>query len=539
MRDDWWDRRWVLILIAAASAIPLLWPEIPPLVDVPGHMGRYRVQMDLASSPTLRAFFDFHWALIGNLGVDLLIVPLEPVLGLELSVKLVVMTIPALTVAGIFWVASEVHGRVPPSAFFAIPFVYGFPFNFGFINYCLSVALALLAFTLWLRLRRRTRLLRIAVFVPLAMIIWTAHAFGWFLLGLFIWSSELVSEREKRSSWMEAALAATVQALPLAPPLILMLVWRSGDASGTTAAFFGLGLKFLALISALRDRWLLWDTFSVAIAAVLIGSALFDKHLLLSRRLAAPAAVLALIFVLMPRLVFGSNYADMRLAPLIFILFILAARPAESMRPNARQWLAISGLAFAALRIGGNSLSYWIADREAQRQLVALDHVAQGARVLVLVGDDCGAKWKMPRNSHLASMVVVRKHGFSNDQWQLPGSQLLRVTYTAAQPFMANPSEGTVTQTCRTEAISRAVKADNQQLLRYIESTHRTADQSLDRFPRPAFDYVWLIRPLGFTSRPRDDLRLIWRGSGSSLYEIVRNGAGATPLPRAASEDAT
>jgi hypothetical protein len=37
-------------------ALPLLWPDIPPLVDLPGHMGRYRVQLDLANSPELQAF---------------------------------------------------------------------------------------------------------------------------------------------------------------------------------------------------------------------------------------------------------------------------------------------------------------------------------------------------------------------------------------------------------------------------------------------------------------------------------------------------
>ena len=46
------------------------------------------------------------------------------------------------------------HGRIPPTAFFALPFIYGYPFLFGFVNFALSVALAFLAFGLWLRLGR-------------------------------------------------------------------------------------------------------------------------------------------------------------------------------------------------------------------------------------------------------------------------------------------------------------------------------------------------------------------------------------------------
>src|SRR6185503_1552772 len=112
-------------------------------------------------------YYGFRWAAIGNLGVDVLVKLLGPLLGLEPAVKLIILVIPPLTVAGMLWVALEVHGRVPPTALFALPFVYGHPFLFGFVNFALSMALAFLAFGLWLHLGRigRTRL-RAILFVP-------------------------------------------------------------------------------------------------------------------------------------------------------------------------------------------------------------------------------------------------------------------------------------------------------------------------------------------------------------------------------------
>ena len=50
----WWERRWFLALVVLSTAIPLLYPPVPPLVDLFGHMGRYRVELDLASSPYLQ-----------------------------------------------------------------------------------------------------------------------------------------------------------------------------------------------------------------------------------------------------------------------------------------------------------------------------------------------------------------------------------------------------------------------------------------------------------------------------------------------------
>ena len=153
----WWESRLCLTLVVLATMVPLIYPVIPPLVDLFGHMGRYRVELDLGHSPYLQQYFDYHWAAIGNLGVDLLVIPLGHLLGLEAAVKLIVLAIPPLTALGFLWVAREVHGRIPPTAFFALPFIYGFPFLFGFVNFALSVALAFLAFGLWLRLGRSVR----------------------------------------------------------------------------------------------------------------------------------------------------------------------------------------------------------------------------------------------------------------------------------------------------------------------------------------------------------------------------------------------
>ena len=161
----WWESRPFVAAMILLAFVPLLYPPVPPLVDLLGHMGRYRVELDLANSPDLQRFYGFEWHLIGNLGVDLLIVPLAKVFGLELAVKLIVMSIPPLTVAGFLWVAREVHNRLPPTVLFALPFAFGHPFLFGFVNYSLAMAFAFLAFGLWLRLGRqgRTGLARFAV----------------------------------------------------------------------------------------------------------------------------------------------------------------------------------------------------------------------------------------------------------------------------------------------------------------------------------------------------------------------------------------
>ena len=73
----WWNSRWFLVAMVLLSAVPLLLPVVPPLTDLPEHMGRYRIQLADPSSPLRTEYFSFHWAFIANLGVDLLIVPMS------------------------------------------------------------------------------------------------------------------------------------------------------------------------------------------------------------------------------------------------------------------------------------------------------------------------------------------------------------------------------------------------------------------------------------------------------------------------------
>src|SRR5689334_21079458 len=222
--QPWWESRACLIVIVLLTMLPLLYPPVPPLVDLLGHMGRYRVELDVAYSPWLQQYYGFRWAAIGNLGVDILMKLLGPVIGLEPAVKLIVLAIPPLTVAGLFWVAREVHGRIPPTTFFALPFVYGQPFLFGFVNYTLAMALALLAFALWLRLGRlhHTKL-RAILFVPISVVIFFCHTYGWGALGLLCFSAEAVRQHDKGIGWWKAGLKAILHASVMALPVVIML----------------------------------------------------------------------------------------------------------------------------------------------------------------------------------------------------------------------------------------------------------------------------------------------------------------------------
>ena len=500
----WWEARWLALLLVVLSAVPLLYPPIPPLVDLLGHMGRYRVELDLASSPTLQQYYGFRWAVIGNLGVDLLVKALGPLVGLEPAVKLIVLAIPPLTVAGFLWVAREVHGRIPPTAYFAVPFAYGHPFLFGFVNYTLSMALALLAFGLWLRLGRlgRTRL-RGALFVPISVVVFLCHTYGWGALGLMCFSAEAVRQHDRGISWPKAGLRAAGHASVMALPIAMMLAWRSETTGGMTQGWFEWSLKLLWLVTALRDRWNVLDLASLAVAVGLFVVTLASAKLTFSRNLAFSAIVLLAAFLVVPWTVFGSAYADMRLAPYMIALLVLGIRFRGATDVRWGQALAVAGLMFCAVRLSATTASLAIASSDQQAKLAALDHVPMGARVITLVGYACGERWPLPRNTHLGGMVIVRREGLSNDQWVIEGANLLRLRYREAGPFAADPSQIVRSRSCR--------RANNW-----------TVDRALRAIPPGRFDYLWLIETEQFDPQAAPPMQPVWRGPGSILYRLNR-----------------
>ena len=294
----WWEGRPFVAAMILIAFIPLLYPPFPPLVDLPGHMGRYKVAADLATSPFLRQWYDFHWRPIGNMGVDVMVVPLVPWLGVELVTKLVVMCIPPLTVAGMLWVAREVHNRLPPTVAFALPLAFGYPFLFGFANFALSMAFALLGMGLWLRLGRLGKArLRALLFVPISFLVFFTHTVGWGMMGIMCFSAEAVRQHDRGLSWWHAAFRAAYHSLAMAGPVAAMVLWRTDASGGTTQGFWDWSRKLDYLVKVLRDRWRVWDLASMALVYALPLFAIVHRKLTLSRNLAFSGLVAASVFV--------------------------------------------------------------------------------------------------------------------------------------------------------------------------------------------------------------------------------------------------
>jgi hypothetical protein len=470
------DRWQAIVLICVASIIPLLMVDLPPLVDIYGHLGRYAVQTDLANRPELQPYYSFEWQLIGNLGADLLVQALHPIVGLEMAVRMVVILTQLLASTGILLVSREIHGRVTPFAVCALPLIYGLPFNYGFLNFSLAMALGMLAFVLWMRLRRagRTSFARFWLGAG-GLLVWICHAYGWAFLGLLCGSAMLAEIVSAKQRPMAAAGHLLAACWPLLFPLVPMIAWRTGSG-GMALTGSSLTLKLMWLASAFRNTWIAVDAASVFLVGSLIYWAIRSKTVSFNKGLGIAALLCLACFLILPLRVFGSLYADMRLAPYTLMIALLAISP-RGLDSRSRRILMTLAFAFFIGRTLTTGLAYVEQEKRVDAVLPALDRMPKGSRVAFFVVAPCERRWALPVLDHVGGIALARRSVFVNNMWQEPGANPLIVHYDAATPFEHEPSNFVQDENCAVKALP-------------------ALSQVLAHFPHPSFTHVWIVGTL-------------------------------------------
>ena len=502
----WWQSRpflWACILL---SAVPLLWAAVPPLTDMGDHIGSYRILAEAGRGPLSR-YYEVHWAAVGNLGVEAIVLALHGLfgIGIEPAAKFTVLAIPPLTVAGMIALARAVHGDLPASAMLAFPLAYASAFQMGFVNFALAQALVLLSLALWLLLAKtHAPAWRIGLFAVIAPVIWLCHALGWAMLVAYTFGAEIGRRGEQGESWPGALGRAAVMVAPMALPALWM-IRGGGDQVAGESGGWALVYKARWLLTLLQERWLAWD------AAAMVVLLLFGYAVLRSRRLAirpvlgVPAAIGFAIFLVLPYAYRGGAYLDMRMLAPATMLLLLAVRVRA---PDLAGRLAVLGTLFFVARLVGTTLAFAQLTQGQERDWRAIAALPPGGAVLVLTDASGEAPWAAPRRWHVAGLAIVRAGVFTNTQWAVPGQHLIRSRLGRAAPYDQDPSSFVFPPGSEDRATD--------------------FDEAIRDFNRCTFDAVWTIGfPVGRARSP--DLVPIWAKGDSAVYRVRRGRCLSKP----------
>jgi len=405
-RRDPPEAPWLAIVLALLAALPFLMVRYPQMTDYPAHLARYHVMLEIGHNAWLQRYYLFDWRITGNMGADLLMLPLGRLLGVETAGWLIGMLIPPLTGLGMIAVEWVLRRRIGVGALLALATIWSPALVMGFYNFCLSLALALFAFALWVRLERWKW--RPLVFLPVGLVVWVCHISGWGVLGVMVTGYEW----SRRKS-----IASLIAPWPLLLPLVPMVLFPGASSGAMPYGPSYWPYKRAILIQTMRDQWYDLDILTPLLMLAPIFLAMVFRRF--DGRLGWAAIVMFAMVLAVPRHLGGGDYADYRLIPVALMLGCLAIdwRP-----PRLALWLA--PLLFL-VRLETTTQSWMANDADLKLELKALDYIPEGARVAGAVG--IPNSWHLKPYEHAPGYATVRRDALVNIHFAIPGVHMLQL----------------------------------------------------------------------------------------------------------------
>lgn len=482
--------RAVWLFLALASALPFMVAPIPILPDLFSHIGRYHV-MNNPGDTWLSQYYAFDWHVTGNLGADLLMLLLGPMLGTEKAAYLIAALIPPVMVWGIYRLSRALYGQVQAPAYVAIILVWSFTFHHGFINWWLGMALVFHVVAIWVDIRGAPVVWRAIYAFFAALLVWLCHTSAWGVLGLIVAGISFV----ERKSFARFC----VSMLPWAAPILPMLIWRVTKGGGVLAQNWWPTVKISGIRNLLRAEWREFDIACVLLIILVTVWLLVDRRFTRHRGLVLAAAALLVTAIALPATVLSSYFADVRLyAPLLMIALLSVS----NLTPKTGAFVALAGASLFLVRVGETTYGWQTRGTELEQDLAALNHVPMGARIAVLShSTECGV-WPLAGRNHAASLAIVRRHAFVNTEWDIPGQHLMQPIYNAVYGF--NDSR-------TVDLFNPAYGCPGFRVRRFMRLV-----------PRDRFDYIWIWEAEA-PPETKKWLNLVYAGPSSRLYAIAKS----------------
>lgn len=509
-------RYWALlayVLVVAIVTLPILANPYLPLVDLPNHIARHFI----AANPqaALNQYFDYQLDLTPNSAVDLLWkFTGHPFDAVRFS-HFVFLIYAANLIASAMVLARVVNGHWSIWPATSGLLVYNAPFFWGFQNYLFTVPFAIYGLALWLQTERHSNLLRIAVFIPICVILFWMHLFAFVLLAVAVLGRELQRVFEAGNAWRKTFLTNIALAVPFMIPMALLayvMVSAPPNPAALPSIFGTFADRLDALVSPLGESFWTNAATLTPVGALVYGLLLllfyFGKrsavpHLQTAHQMKGPLFAVLLLCLFIPTSINGVALVNIRF-PFVLVIMIIAASRWQGLLGKTTRIITIAIVAALGLRAG----EFYLNAADYSRDITTLKRVLtvapKGSRILPIrsKGNELDSRFW-----HVQAYAVPMAESFVPTLFQGVHSLQLKPEWSAS----SHPAGMAVDQR------------------RILDSTGAVVDQKLagdeqfwDNWPGK-FTHLLLIDPMPDDWPDTEILRQIKQDGRFTLFEIHPN----------------
>ena len=409
--------------MTAACALliaPLLVVEAPPLLDYLNHLARIAILADGGADPVLASMYAPHWAVIPNLGLDILLTPLMRVMPPLTAGRIAAAVVLLLPFIGTIAYSRAIYRRSSYWPLGATLVSYNATFLLGFMNFLAGIGFAMLLASAWINWRDRHPAPTVLLCSVGTVGLFFCHLMGLLLALVLIAAFELDSSIRRPSAVKWRALSAAP--LVIGPGVLYMLAPLAKLSTG--AQYLPFGDKTLQLLAPFISYNPFIDLMSSAVVGLCIIGLLVTGYLRIRRSAAIAVIVLFALYLGLPFIAKGIYFVDTRITIMLgYLLFGAVIPVAVPFRTTNLISVALIG-AFI-LRMG-TVLSVWSGYQQDLDGMRAAIHLVQPGQRVYLVSvspEEAPAYWqRVPPNRmlwtgvrldyHLAALVSLEHHAF-------------------------------------------------------------------------------------------------------------------------------
>ncbi|MCZ0732842.1 hypothetical protein [Phreatobacter sp. AB_2022a] len=509
------SRGQIALLFVAMMAIvsaPILLHPLPPMSDYANHLARMHVIADGARDPDLSRFYQINWQIVPNLVMDVVVPALTRFMDVYLAGEIFLILTFLLIMSGTLAFNRALFGHWSALPLIGFPLLYNYVLLVGVLNYVFGFGLALWGLAAWVHLRERNIVLRLAVAALFVCALFFCHLYvvGVFGLGLLAIEIERLYHRRDIPLMRRLAdfCATGIPFLPVLPLLRASPTWGlAADNSWEPKGKID-GLIYVIEIYS--------DAVAFALTGIVVVAAAWAlRHKVLRfHAITWPLLVVsAIVYMAMPRVMFGSYLADQRL-PVAVAYMLIACINVDLRHIFVRRGFIVVLLALIAVRTAEVQLAWAQLSRGPLAVQQSMQQLTRGAKVLVAYGErDAGDSVRDYGLVHAACLAIIERSALVTTAFTVAGKQIMHVR--SAYRDRVDTEDGTPPTVDQLRAALEPIDSEDSH---YWDTWWEH------------YDYVYVV----FTDPDRenpvpDQLELVFSGPRFQLYKIIKDRPAAAP----------